>query len=34
LDYLGTISRLGGNDEVGFPSEDFVESGVVVKSGV
>jgi len=31
---LGTGSRFGGNDEVGLPGEDFVESGVVVKAVV
>jgi len=29
---LGTVSRLGRNDEVGFSREDFVESGVVVEA--
>jgi hypothetical protein len=32
--HLGTGSRLSGNDEVGLPEEDLVESGVVVKAVV
>ena len=31
---MRTDSRLGGNDEVGLPGEDFIESGVVVKTVV
>lgn len=29
---MGTGGRLGGNNEVGLPGEDLVESGVVVKA--
>ena len=32
LDYLGTVSRLSGNDAMGLPREYFFESGVVVKA--
>jgi hypothetical protein len=34
LDNLGTVSCLGGDDEVRLPGEDLTESGVVVKAGV
>lgn len=34
LDHLGTRGCFGGNNEVGLPEEDFIESGAVVKAVV